>query len=55
MQIVNVFRGKIVDISNKSITIEVTGPEDKVNAMIKMLEPFGIKEIAKTGRVAMAR
>ena len=55
MQIVNVFRGKIVDISNKSITIEVTGPEEKVNAMIKMLEPFGIKEIAKTGRVAMAR
>ncbi len=55
MQIVNVFRGKIVDISNKSIAIEVTGPEDKVNAMIKMLEPFGIKEIAKTGRVAMAR
>jgi len=55
IQIVNVFRGKIVDISNKSIAIEVTGPEEKVNAMIKMLEPFGIKEIAKTGRVAMAR
>ncbi len=55
MQIVNIFRAKIIDISNKSLTIEITGSEDKVNAMIKMLETFGIKEIAKTGRVAMAR
>ena len=55
MQIVNIFRAKIIDISNKTLTIEITGSEDKVNAMIKMLETFGIKEIAKTGRVAMAR
>ena len=55
LQIVNVFRGKIIDISNKSITVEVTGPEAKISAMVNMLEPFGIKEIARTGRVAMSR
>jgi len=55
MQIVDIFRAKIIDISSKSLTIEITGSEEKVGAIIKMLESFGIKEIAKTGRVAMAR
>jgi acetolactate synthase-1/3 small subunit len=55
MQISEIFRGKIVDISPRSLTIEATGSEQKVNAMIKMLEPFGIKEIARTGRVALKR
>jgi len=55
MQIVEIFRSKIVDISPRSLTIEATGSEQKVNAMIKMLEPFGVKEIARTGRVALKR
>lgn len=55
MQISEIFRSKIIDISPKSITVEATGSEKKVDAMIKMLEPFGIKEIARTGRVALKR
>ena len=55
MQISEIFRSKIIDISQRSITIEATGSEQKVDAMIKMLTPFGIKEIARTGRVALKR
>lgn len=55
MQVTNIFRAKIVDISPKSLTIEATGSEDKVNAIIGMLKPFGIKEIARTGVIAMSR
>ncbi len=55
IQIVNIFRAKIIDISHKSITIEVTGTESKIVAIIEMLSSFGIKEISRTGRVAMAR
>ena len=55
MQISEIFRSKIVDISPRSLTIEATGSEKKVDAMIKMLEPFGVKEIARTGRVALKR
>ena len=55
MQISEIFRSKIIDISPRSITIEATGSEQKVDAMIKMIEPFGIKEIARTGRVALKR
>ena len=55
MQIVNVFRGKIVDISPRTLTVEATGTEDKVNAIISMLRPFGLKEVARTGHVALKR
>lgn len=55
MQISEIFRSKIIDISPRSITIEATGSEQKVDAMIKMLSPFGIKEIARTGGVALKR
>lgn len=55
MQISEIFRSKIIDISPRSMTIEATGSEQKVDAMIKMLEPFGIKEIARTGQVALKR
>ncbi len=55
MQISEIFRSKIVDISPRSLTIEATGNEKKVDAMIKMLSPFGIKEIARTGRAALKR
>lgn len=55
MQIANIFRAKIVDISPKTLTIEATGREDKMNAIIGMLKPFGIKELVRTGKIAMAR
>ena len=49
------FEGKIVDISPKSLTIEVTGIEDKIDALISMVRSFGIREIARTGPVALKR
>ena len=55
INIVDIFRGKIVDVSPKSYTVEVTGDRGKIDAMISLLEPFGIKEVARTGKVAMAR
>jgi len=55
MQIAEIFRAKVVDISPKSLTLEATGGVQKVDAFIKMLKPFGVKEIARTGRVALKR
>ena len=55
MQIVNIFRAKIVDISPKTVTVECTGSRAKVQAIIGMLRPFGIREISRTGSVALRR
>lgn len=55
IQIVDVFRGKIIDISPKTLTIEATGSEDKIEAILSMLRPFGLKEVARTGRAALKR
>ncbi len=55
MQIVDVFRAKIIDISDKSFTIEVTGGVEKINAIEKLLEPYGMLELVRTGKIAMAR
>lgn len=55
MQIVDIFRAKIIDISETTFTIEVTGGSDKVDAIEKLLTPFGIKEVVRTGMIAMAR
>ena len=55
VNIVDVFRGKIIDVSRRSYVIEVTGTEDKIDALIELLKPIGIKEIVRTGRVAMFR
>ena len=55
MQIAEIFRAKVVDISPKTLTLESTGGQLKVDAIIKMLKPFAIKEIARTGRVALKR
>lgn len=54
-QIADVFRAKIVDMAHKSLTVEVTGVTDKVEALIEMLQPFGIKEIVRTGKISIAR
>jgi acetolactate synthase-1/3 small subunit len=55
IEIADIFRANIVDVSSDSLTIEVTGDEDKVDSMLKLLRGFGIREIARTGRVAMVR
>ena len=55
IEIVNMFRAKIVDVAADSLVIEVTGTEDKIDAMVAMMMPFGIKELVRTGRVAMTR
>jgi acetolactate synthase-1/3 small subunit len=55
MQIAEIFRAKVVDISPRTLTLEATGSQQKVDAIIKMLKPFAVKEIARTGRVALKR
>jgi len=55
LEIVDIFRGKIIDVSPKSYVIEVTGDSEKIDAIIGLLKPLGIKEIARTGSVAMSR
>jgi acetolactate synthase-1/3 small subunit len=55
MQIVDIFRARIVNVHRTHLTVEITGSENKVNAFIDLLRAFGIKEIVRTGKVAMAR
>ena len=55
IQIVDIFRANIVDVAPDSVTIEVTGDEEKVNSLFNLLRGFGIKEITRTGRIAMTR
>ena len=55
LRINEIFRGKIVDVSPTSYTFLITGDEGKIQAFIKMLKPFGVKEIARTGKVAVSR
>ena len=55
MQIVDIFRANIVDVAADSLTVEVTGDEDKIDSLISLLSGFGIKELARTGRIAMPR
>ena len=55
LRIVEIFRCKVADVSSKAYTIEVTGDEGKIKAIVDMLKPIGIKEIVRTGRIAMTR
>ena len=55
MQIVDIFRAKIVDAKPRSLTVELTGDTDKINGFLELVREFGIKNIVRTGRVAMAR
>jgi acetolactate synthase-1/3 small subunit len=55
LSIIDIFRAKVVDISPRFYTIEVTGDEDKIMAIIELLKPIGIKEIVRTGKAALAR
>ncbi|OGP82133.1 MAG: acetolactate synthase small subunit [Deltaproteobacteria bacterium RBG_13_65_10] len=55
LRVVDIFRGKVVDVQPKSFTIEVTGGEKKIEGVLSLLRPLGIKEIVRTGKVAIAR
>jgi len=55
LRIAEIFRGRIVDSSQRTYTIEVTGDEKKIEAIIEILKPMGIKEFVRTGKIAIAR
>ena len=55
MQLVDVYRARIVDVSPESLVIETTGTEDKIDSLVEVLRPYGVIELVRTGRVAMAR
>ena len=55
ISLIEVFRGKVVDIGQKSVMIEVSGPESKIEAFIDACRPYGIKSVARTGTIAMPR
>ena len=55
IQLMDIFRARIIDIGRRSLIVEATGDEDKIEAIIKSLQPFGVQEIVKTGISAMVR
>jgi acetolactate synthase-1/3 small subunit len=55
MQLVDVYRARIVDVANDSMIVEITGVEDKIDSFVDVLKPFGVIEMVRTGIVAMAR
>lgn len=55
MQLVHVFRARIVDVAPESVVVEITGTEDKIDGLLDVLRPYGVLEMVRTGRVAMTR
>ncbi len=55
LQLVDIYRASIVDVAMDSLVIQITGPEERVNSLLSLLDNFGIKEMVRTGRVAMVR
>jgi len=55
LSLIEVFRAKVVDIGQKYVMIEVSGPEEKIEAFINVCKPYGIKNVARTGTIAMPR
>jgi acetolactate synthase-1/3 small subunit len=55
LRVVDIFRGRVIDVGSRTYTIEITGDEKKINAILSLLKPLGIKELVRTGRVAMVR
>ena len=55
IEVVELFRAKVIDVAPDAITIEATGGADKLDALLKMLEPFGVKELVQSGMVAVGR
>src|SRR5205085_1897793 len=55
MQLVDVYRARVVDVGPESLVIETTGTEDKIDSLVEVLRPYGVKEMVRTGRVSMVR
>lgn len=55
LRIADIFRAKVVDVTHRSFTLEASGDEDKMQALLELLRPFGIQEFVRTGRIAIAR
>ena len=55
MQFADIFRGKVIDVSKRSMTVEITGTDDKIEAFERMVRPFGLIEMVRTGEIAVAR
>jgi acetolactate synthase-1/3 small subunit len=55
MQLADIFHGEIVDVSHNQVVIELSGPADKIDSFLGLLQPFGVREIARTGTVVMTR
>lgn len=55
LSVIEAFQGKVVDMGLKDVTVELAGPETKIDAFLEIVRPYGIKEMARTGRVALAR
>ena len=55
IEIANIFRARIVDVARDSFIIEITGDEEKINAFVDLMRQYGIKEMARTGKISMAR
>ena len=55
MQLVDTFRSRVVDVASDSLIIEATGTEEKIDGLLTVLEPYGVLEMVRTGRVAMSR
>jgi len=55
LELVTLFRGRVVDVSASELTVELSGPEKKLEAFVALVRPFGIKELCRTGRIALAR
>ena len=55
MQLAQLFRGRVVDVGSNELMVEMSGPEAKIEAFLSLVRPYGIKEVCRTGRIAMLR
>ena len=55
IELVNLFRGRVVDVARSSVMVELSGPEEKLEAFVDLVRPYGIRELARTGVIAMSR
>jgi acetolactate synthase-1/3 small subunit len=55
MQFTDIFRGKVVDVAKRSVVIEITGTDDKIEAFEELIRPFGLIEMVRTGEIAVSR
>jgi len=55
MQFTDIFRGKVVDVAKRSVVVEITGTDDKIEAFEELIRPFGLIEMVRTGEIAVSR